>query len=226
MSQENNNNINNFEYLLHTIENDLTNLLNTNTENLCYNNKFDEDKQTIPVKDSQSRTTKCNNYTKSRTTNCKLYTFLPEYTSARPFISHQNRWEQVAEINKQYIDAIMNMYNANSSQQEDEFDDFETILHNIRTGKDTDYQTRSANANHDNSRREWVNSPQHYKPGIYETWRIINEYELDKDFYLATALRYILRAGKKYNNKFAEDLRKAVWYLNKRASMWEQDNEL
>lgn len=147
-----------------------------------------------------------NSYAKN--TSNKLYTFLPQMTSARPFVSYQNRKEQIKDINTQYIKKVTDNLTSKQASAIKNSKNFKPHPHSMSDG------------------REWVNSPQHYNPGTYETWKIINEYGLDNDFYLGTALRYILRAGKKYNNKFAEDLRKAIWYLDKRASMWENDNEL
>lgn len=132
----------------------------------------------------------------------KLYEFLPEMSSNRPFISHQNAWEQVTDLNAQYIKKVTSS-----------------------TTSDTSTKLSNPDNNITSDNREWVNHPQHYKPGTYETWKIINEYGLDKDFYLATALRYILRAGKKHEDKFAEDLRKAIWYLNQRANMHEDSQK-
>jgi hypothetical protein len=226
MSRHDHKDIAKFVDFLYTIENDLCDSLNKINNRKDYDQQYVNNRVKIPVNNTQEHNNYCATHTKSTLSGCKLFTFLPTQTSARPFVSYQNRWEQIDDVNKQYIDAIMHMHNANTSQQEDKTDDFETLLHKIRTGNDNETSSPQQHTQHDNSRREWVNSPQHYNPGLYETWRIINEYGLDKDFYLATALRYILRAGKKYNNKFAEDLRKAIWYLNKRATMWEQDNEL
>lgn len=226
MHKINNKDFSKFIDFLYTIENDLCDKLNKKIMEQNYSNTL-HNNQTIPVHNSQTPSKTNNNFTKSNATNCKLFNFLPTYTSSRPFISHQNRWEQVDDINKQYINKIISAHNANTSRQkQNDCDEFDKIINDIRKGNDNAIPPQHQSPPHDNSRREWVNSPQHYNPGTYETWRIINEYDLDKDFYLATALRYILRAGKKYNNKFAEDLRKAIWYLNKRADMWEQDNEL
>lgn len=57
-----------------------------------------------------------------------------------------------------------------------------------------------------------VNNPAHYqtKNGL-ETIDVIEAFELN--FHLGNAVKYILRAGKKGNR--TEDLRKAVWYLQR-----------
>ena len=59
-----------------------------------------------------------------------------------------------------------------------------------------------------------VNHPDHYKStGIcgLEAIDIIDAYGLN--FALGNALKYILRAGKKHDTPYVEDLSKAVWYL-------------
>ena len=42
---------------------------------------------------------------------CKLFEFIDQYRSDRPFISHQNKYEQIDDLNKQYIRAISNFNN-------------------------------------------------------------------------------------------------------------------
>ena len=61
-----------------------------------------------------------------------------------------------------------------------------------------------------------VSSPSHYTTGNIEVIDAIEDWGLEKDYYLANAIKYIARAGKKNPDKFNEDLRKAVWYLERR----------
>lgn len=57
-------------------------------------------------------------------------------------------------------------------------------------------------------------SPEHYKVGdVYEVINVIENYDLG--FNLGNAIKYILRAGVKDNETYAEDLRKAIWYLDR-----------
>ena len=42
---------------------------------------------------------------------------------------------------------------------------------------------------------------------------VIESYKLN--FYLVSALKYILRAGKKPEEQMEEDLKKAIWYLQR-----------
>lgn len=58
-----------------------------------------------------------------------------------------------------------------------------------------------------------VNHPSHYTSGKIEVIDFLEDQNLP--FHLANALKYICRAGKKDKNKTEEDLRKAVWYLNR-----------
>lgn len=63
--------------------------------------------------------------------------------------------------------------------------------------------------------KESVNHPDHYggKDNPYEAIKVIMAWNLD--FCLGNAVKYISRAGKKDPKKEEEDIRKAVWYLEK-----------
>tara|TARA_R110000822_G_scaffold28033_2_gene83255 strand:- start:369 stop:710 length:342 start_codon:yes stop_codon:yes gene_type:complete len=61
-----------------------------------------------------------------------------------------------------------------------------------------------------------VSSPSHYTSGNIEVIDAIEDWQLDKDHYLACAVKYIARAGKKNPDTLIEDLRKARWYLDRR----------
>lgn len=60
-----------------------------------------------------------------------------------------------------------------------------------------------------------VNHPPHYggADNPYEAIKVIEAWELN--FCLGNAVKYISRAGKKDSSKTAEDLEKAIWYLNR-----------
>ena len=64
--------------------------------------------------------------------------------------------------------------------------------------------------------KESVNHPTHYggEDNTYEAIKVIEAWGLD--FCLGNVVKYISRAGKKDPNKELEDLKKAVWYLNRR----------
>ena len=58
-----------------------------------------------------------------------------------------------------------------------------------------------------------INHPSHYTDGNIE----VIDYIEDKGFgyHLGNAIKYISRAGKKDPEKTVEDLRKAVWYIER-----------
>lgn len=58
-----------------------------------------------------------------------------------------------------------------------------------------------------------VNHPAHYTDGSIEVIDYIEDKQLG--YHLGNAIKYISRAGKKDPTKKAEDLRKAVWYLER-----------
>lgn len=57
-----------------------------------------------------------------------------------------------------------------------------------------------------------VNHPAHYKAGNMEVIEVVEEFKLG--FHLGNATKYILRAGKKTADA-SEDIKKAIWYLNR-----------
>ena len=62
-------------------------------------------------------------------------------------------------------------------------------------------------------RNDPVNHPAHYTSGRIEVIDIIEDQKLG--YHLGNALKYICRAGKKDPAKTAEDLRKAIWYVER-----------
>ena len=69
--------------------------------------------------------------------------------------------------------------------------------------------------------QEMVNHPAHYGGGDnpYEAIKVIEAWGLD--FCLGNTVKYISRAGKKDN--VLQDLRKALWYLERRIQQIERD---
>ena len=66
--------------------------------------------------------------------------------------------------------------------------------------------------------KEMVNGPQHYG-GVdnpYEVIKVCEAWGLDKDAYLFNVVKYVARAGKKDPKKELEDLKKAIFYLNRK----------
>lgn len=58
-----------------------------------------------------------------------------------------------------------------------------------------------------------VNRPSHYTDGGIETIDFIEAKKLP--YHLGNAVKYISRAGKKDKSKTVEDLRKAIWYIER-----------
>ena len=60
--------------------------------------------------------------------------------------------------------------------------------------------------------------PNYYggKDNPYEVFRVLEAWELDKDFYLGNVIKYLARAGKKNISSKKEDLQKALVYLQRR----------
>ena len=63
-----------------------------------------------------------------------------------------------------------------------------------------------------------VNHPTHYggADNPYEVIKVCEAWELDRDAYLFNVVKYVARAGKKDPAKELEDLKKAVFYLQRR----------
>lgn len=59
-----------------------------------------------------------------------------------------------------------------------------------------------------------VNHPAHYADGKIEVIDYIEDKKLG--FCLGNAIKYISRAGKKDKSKEVEDLKKAIWYIERR----------
>jgi hypothetical protein len=68
---------------------------------------------------------------------------------------------------------------------------------------------------------EMVNHPQHYggEENPYEVIKVIEATEMD--FHLGNAYKYIARAGKKETDKEIQDLKKAIWYIERKIQLIE-----
>ena len=63
--------------------------------------------------------------------------------------------------------------------------------------------------------KESINHPDHYGgDNTYEAIKVIEAWNLD--FSLGNTIKYIARAGKKDKAKEIEDLKKALWYLDRK----------
>jgi len=72
--------------------------------------------------------------------------------------------------------------------------------------------------------REMVNHPEHYggADNVYEVIKVIEAWELD--FHLGNTVKYIPRAGKKDTDKELQDMKKALWYLNRKIERLESNS--
>lgn len=72
------------------------------------------------------------------------------------------------------------------------------------------------------STEDSVNHPSHYKSvGGLEVIEVIEAFDLDR--YLANVVKYVLRSPNKGNE--VEDLKKAVWYLQRKIERLENSND-
>jgi len=61
-----------------------------------------------------------------------------------------------------------------------------------------------------------VNHPKHYNIGSKEVLQVIEEWGADRDHMVGNAIKYIARAY--WKGSFVDDLKKSVFYLNRRIS--------
>jgi hypothetical protein len=75
--------------------------------------------------------------------------------------------------------------------------------------------------------KEMVNHPSHYQFGDDKTYEVVNVCEawnLDADAYIFNVVKYVARAGLKDSDKEIQDLKKALWYLNRKIERLENGN--
>lgn len=68
-----------------------------------------------------------------------------------------------------------------------------------------------------------INHPAHYTYGTLEVIDAIEGLELP--YHLGNALKYIARAGRKDPTKTEEDLRKAVWYIERYIELMKREGK-
>lgn len=73
--------------------------------------------------------------------------------------------------------------------------------------------------------KEMVNHPNHYggAENVYEAIKVIEAWELG--FHLGNTVKYISRAGKKEPDKELQDLKKALWYLQRKIELIENEKD-
>ena len=70
--------------------------------------------------------------------------------------------------------------------------------------------------------KEMVSHPSHYQGKRFEVIDIIDDYSLN--FNLGNSLKYLLRAGHK--DDYVQDLKKAIWYLNREIETYNSNKGL
>jgi len=78
-------------------------------------------------------------------------------------------------------------------------------------------------ADDNGERNKNVDHPDHYTYGKYECLDVIED--LDLDMHRGLAMKYIWRAGHKGPHKMAEDLKKAIVYLERKVKMIEKQQD-
>ena len=68
-----------------------------------------------------------------------------------------------------------------------------------------------------------VNHPNHYggEDNTYEAIKVIEAWDLD--FHIGNTVKYISRAGKKGTDQELQDLKKALWYLERKIKKLEDN---
>lgn len=70
---------------------------------------------------------------------------------------------------------------------------------------------------------ESVSHPSHYNYGKIEVIDYIEDQDLN--FHLGNAVKYISRAGRKNPEKTVEDLKKAIWYIQRQIDYIEKSEK-
>jgi len=68
-----------------------------------------------------------------------------------------------------------------------------------------------------------VNHPSHYNVGNIEVIDYIEDLGLGIGFNLGNAIKYLSRAGHKDGNSAAQDVKKALWYIQRQYDAWTND---
>jgi hypothetical protein len=71
-------------------------------------------------------------------------------------------------------------------------------------------------------KKEQVNHPKHYNHGKFEVIDVIEDWEVD--FHIGNVIKYVSRAGRKNDDTEIQDLKKALWYLQRKIDILEKKN--
>lgn len=91
---------------------------------------------------------------------------------------------------------------------------YSACVPNNDVNENYDIVLKSGGFNNQADETDPVNSPAHYNDGKIEVIEYIEDKKLG--FCLGNAIKYISRAGKKDPTKEVEDLKKAIWYVERR----------
>jgi len=82
--------------------------------------------------------------------------------------------------------------------------------------------TRRQRNTSDKTKIEKIDHPSHYggADNPYEVIKVIEAWELD--FHLGNSVKYIARCGKKNSEPELDDLKKAIWYINRKIEQLEK----
>lgn len=69
-------------------------------------------------------------------------------------------------------------------------------------------------------KKEQVNHPKHYNHGKFEVIDVIEDW--DVDFHIGNVIKYVSRAGRKNDDTEIQDLKKALWYLQRKIELLEK----
>jgi len=68
--------------------------------------------------------------------------------------------------------------------------------------------------------------PQHYKgAGGMEVIDVLEMFGLTNNFYISTAVKYLMRCGKKAGESLLVDLKKARWYIDRQIQVLEEKSK-
>jgi hypothetical protein len=69
-------------------------------------------------------------------------------------------------------------------------------------------------------KKEQVNHPKHYNTGKFEVIDVIEDWQVD--FHIGNVIKYVSRAGRKADDTEIQDLKKALWYLQRKIELLEK----
>ena len=68
--------------------------------------------------------------------------------------------------------------------------------------------------------KEQVDHPKHYNHGKFEVIDVIEDWGVD--FHIGNVIKYVSRAGRKTDDTEIQDLKKALWYLQRKIELLEK----